>query len=739
MHKDYRSHVGTGTIIVAGLLSLISITSHAQSTGTAADKQATSNVLEEITVTARRREESLQRVPIAITALSEVDLVARSATTLTDLTGASPNLMVSPNNNTGGSASSIFIRGIGQSDTVITTDPGVGVYIDGVYLARTTGGLMDLADFDRVEILRGPQGTLFGKNTIGGAINITTKGPGDAFGGQFDVTVGNFHRFDISANVDIPTTETSAFRASFLQRRDDGYSIRADGTELGMAHRDIGRLQWRWNASDAVTVNWSADATRKRQNQNASTLLYVNPTAPIAGLENLFIQPFDTRYVPSNPYFNYGTGPVADNLESQGTSLRVKWKAAAATFDSVTAYRHQSSYTAEDADQSPANLLYFTDYQHSEQFSHEDHLSGSSFGSTLDWLVGVIYFRESAGEQQVSLQAPDLIPYIGNLTVFDTSSIISTSEALFAEASWHFAPQWKLTAGLRYTHETKDWQYAFQQYYSFTDVLPPGSLSHSWNPVTPKVGVDFQVSDAVLTYASVAKGFRSGGFNARANTASGLQSFDPETVVTYEVGVKAGAFDNRLRFNAAAFYSDYKDQQLLIIETTPAGGFVILTENAAKSRIQGVEAELTARPIPPLELSAAVGYLDTRIQSSIPGSGVVPGDRLQQSPPWSGNAAAQYTLPVESGSLLFRADYTVKAGYYNDAANTASVKSDGYALLNGRIAYDMGPKGVNVALFITNALDKRYLLTGIDTGAFGFGIGYYGPPRQYGASIGYKF
>jgi iron complex outermembrane receptor protein len=646
--------------------------------------------------------------------------------------------MIQPNNNTGSSASSIFIRGIGQSDTVITTDPGVGVYIDGVYLASTTGALLDLADFSEVEILRGPQGTLFGKNTIGGAINITTRAPGDTFGGHFDVTLGNFGRWDLSGAVDIPISDTSAFRLSFLQLRDDGYSVRADGVELGMHHRDIGRLQWRWTPSDTLTVNWSADATRKKENQNASTLLSVNPLAPLAALQNAFVSPFDDRWVPSNPFFNYGTAPVADNLDSAGTSVRVVWKPGAVTFSSITAYRNQTSYTAEDADQSPANLLYFTDYQHIEQFSHEDHLSGSAFGSTLDWLVGVIYFRESANEQQLSLQAADLIPYIGNITVFDTDSIVNNTEALFADATWRFAPNWKLTAGIRGTHEEKDWQFQFQQAITFVTTIPPGERSQSWNPVTPKLDVDFQLSDSVMTYVSAANGFRSGGFNARANTVTGLQSFDPETVWTYELGMKAEALDKRLRLNTDVFYSDYKNQQLLIIDTTPSGGFVVLTENAARSRVQGVEAEITARPIRPLELSASIGYLDTRVQSAIAASGVVPGDNLQQSPRWTGNAAIQYTQPAADGALMYRADYTVKSGWFNDAANTEAVRSGGYGLVNGRISYESA-RGWNVALFVKNMLDKRYLQVAIDTGSFGFNEGYFGPPREYGISLGYKF
>jgi hypothetical protein len=218
-----------------------------------------------------------------------------------------------------------------------------------------------------------------------------------------------------------------------------------------------------------------------------------------------------------------------------------------------------------------------------------------------------------------------------------------------------------------------------------------------------------------------------------------VKSFNPETIITYEVGVKSQFLENRVRFNTAVFYSDYKDMQLLILNTTASGGYVALTENAAKSRISGVEAELTAMPVPRVELTAGVGYLDSQVQSAVPNSGVVPGDRLMEAPRWSGNASAQYTQPVATGALKFRADCSVKSDVFQDAQNTPAIRSGGYGLLNARIGYAPDAPGWSAALFVTNITNKRYTLAGYDAGAFGFGFALWGPPREFGASVAYRF
>jgi iron complex outermembrane receptor protein len=703
------------------------------------NQSASRDSIEEVIVTARRREESLQDVPISITALSAADIVERSAANLADLTAATPNVQIAPSSIVGNAAAAIFIRGIGQFDNSITTDPGVGVYVDGVYFARTNGALLDLADFNEVEVLRGPQGTLFGKNTIGGAINITTNNPGDKFGGQVQVTAGNLDRFDYSAAVDIPLGPNDAMRVSLMRRSDDGYGRRPDGTTLGGHDRDIGRIKWHWTPSDSIDITWSADGTRKRENGSPMSLVYVNSQAPIAALENLLVAPFDKRYVPTNPYINYGTGPEKDDLDSTGTSFRIVWNVGGMKFDSITAFRNQKTTTLEDGDASPANMIQFNDSQSSQQFSEEDHLSGSAFGSHVDWLVGAIYFREKASDATLSLQVPNLEPFIGDFTTLNVDSVTDTSTGVFGDFTWHIVPDWSMNGGIRYTHEQKNWNYNYEHYLTQVQDFPPGELSNNWNPITPKLDLEFHPNEALLTYASIAKGFRSGGFNAYANSITGLQSFNPETVITYEVGLKSQFLANRVRFNTAVFYSDYKDMQLLILNTTASGGYVALTENAAKSRISGVEAEVTAMPVPRVELTAGVGYLDSQVQSAVPNSGVVPGDRLMEAPLWSGNASAQYTQPVATGALKFRADYSVKSDVFQDAQNTPAIRSSGYGLLNARIGYAPDAPGWSAALFVTNITNKRYTLAGYDAGAFGFGFALWGPPREFGASVAYRF
>jgi iron complex outermembrane receptor protein len=367
-------------------------------------------------------------------------------------------------------------------------------------------------------------------------------------------------------------------------------------------------------------------------------------------------------------------------------------------------------------------------------------VGGSAFGERLDWLVGAIVFREEADQQTLSLQVPDLAPLIGDLTRLDRYSITNTSVGVFGEATWHVTDRLGLTAGLRYTHEKKEWEFDFRRALSGTPILPAGGLDDSWDPVTPRVGVEFRPSDDVLTYASVAKGFRSGGFNARATSATGIQSFDPETVVSYEVGLKSQLFEDRLRVNAAAFYSDYEDIQLLIANASPGGGFEVSTENAATAEIRGIEVEVTARPVHGLDASIAVGYMDSEIEEAVPGSGVAAGNRLMEAPEWSAAASLQYTTSVRSyGELLLRADYAYKGETWHDAANTASLRTGGYGLANARIGFTPSGGAWDFAAFVTNLGDKRYRLTGFDASVFGFTDGVWGRPREFGASVTYRF
>jgi iron complex outermembrane receptor protein len=376
---------------LATILSLTSFAGLGEGGAAYADATASSGAttqLEEITVTARRREENLQNVPVSVVAFTEKNLQTHMIRNLEDVGAQSPNVMIVPSSNAGGSAASIYIRGIGQFDEIITTDPGVGVYIDGVYLARTTGALLNIGDFERVEVLRGPQGTLFGKNTIGGAVNITTHKPGNEPGGYVEATIGRFNRIDVKAAMNMPVVSNIlAARVSVATTNADGFGHQANGVDTGNKNSQAIRGQLRWTPNADVDVLLSGDKTRIRERMEPRSPAYINPAAPIAAAFNflggMFPQlfqgapDFGPQYLSSDPYFNYATGENTNNLDAWGTSLNVKWKLNSdITLSSITAYRKQSSRSALDGDNTPAIIIQFNEDIKQHQFSHEMQVRG---------------------------------------------------------------------------------------------------------------------------------------------------------------------------------------------------------------------------------------------------------------------------------------------------------------------------------------------------------------------------
>ncbi len=709
---------------------------------------AASVALEEVVVSARRKEENLQKVPVSVIAFTEKDLRKNSISNLQDVGAQSANVMIMPSSNAGASAASIYIRGIGQFDEIVTTDPGVGVYIDGVYFARTTGALLNIGDFQRVEVLRGPQGTLFGKNTNGGAINITTNKPSDKFGGYIDASYGRFDRIEVKGAVNLPIDDTLSARVSVASINADGFGRQANGVETGDKNAQAIRGQLRWTPSSDVDVVLSVDASRIDEHMEPRSAINIDDTGPIVSAFNMLgalfpeffegAPNFGPQYLSDDPYFNYATGENTNQLDAWGGSVNISWQINEnASLTSITAYRTQDSRSAIDGDQSPAIMIQFNEEIDQYQFSQELQLKGASFDGRLDWVTGVIYFYENADMVTDSFQVPDLRFFIGDTSRHDIHGIRNNSIGVFAEGTYHLTEQFSTTLGARYTYEKKKWSYDLRQHYFGAPLIPPGTETESWNPITPKFGLQFRPNEDVMTYVTVSKGFRSGGFNGRANSNVGLESFDPETVWTYEAGFKSQWLDNTLRLNGAVFYNDYRDLQILLVSASTEGGFDIFTRNAAKAKTQGIELEMLALPVEGLEISGSLGYLDAKIkQSEAPA--IPSGNRLQMSPEWSYNLAAQYTLPIESfGNVSFRVDWSHKSKTYFNSENTEALADD-FSSLNARLAF-LSEKGWELAGFVTNLTNAHNVVGGFDVGAFGYTSLQWGRPREYGVSLRAEF
>ncbi len=743
--KNMTIKAGSKLIWILVLIGGVSLKMENSAQAAAAEENS---ALGEIVVTARRKEENLQNVPVSVVAFTEEALREKAIRNLEEVGAQSVNVLVNPSSNAGSSAASIYIRGIGQFDELVTTDPGVGVYVDGVYMARTTGALLDIGDFQRVEVLRGPQGTLFGKNTIGGAINITTHQPDKETNGFLEATVGQFSRIDVKGAINLPiSAETLSGRISFSSRNASGYAHQANGVDTGNDNSQGVRGQLRWTPNGDTDVVLAADKSRIRERMEPRSLAYVNPAAPIAAGFNLLgslfpgaftgATSFGPQYLSSSPYFNFATGENTNDLDSWGVSLNAKLQFSENIgLTSITAYRDQKSRSAIDADTTPANLIQFNEDMQQNQFSEEAQLRGSSLDAKLDWVTGAIYFREKADMVSDSFQVPDLRLFIGDLSVHDLNGIKNDSIGAFAEATYHLTDKLAATVGARFTHEKKEWTHDFRQQFFGGALTVPGTESHSWNPVTPKVGFQYSWTPALMTYASVSRGFRSGGFNGRANSP-GDQSFDPEYVRTYEVGVKSQWLSNTIRLNAAAFYNDYRDLQILIVSATANGGFEIFTKNAAKAKTQGVELEIAATPLAGLEISGSVGYLDAKIKEST-SPAIAPGNTLQMSPKLSTNVGAQYRIPIGSfGNLSVGLNWAHKSKTYYDNSDSEAI-ADSFSMLNGRVAL-ISNKKWEVAGFMKNITNRANAVGGFDAAAFGFGMLQYGRPREYGVSARYEF
>ncbi|MGH8185098.1 MAG: TonB-dependent receptor, partial [Steroidobacteraceae bacterium] len=360
--------------------------------------------LEEIIVTARRREESLQSTPVAVTALSGEALETRGAATVDAVSQFVPNVQFDGAAALSGGAynATVFIRGIGQNDFAIFSDPGAAMYLDGVYLGRSIGGIMDAIDLERVEVLRGPQGTLFGRNTIGGAVNIVSRQPTDELEGEVSLTGGRFNRFDGKAVVNIPLNETLSTRFTVASINRDGYQKRlTDGADPGDKDARIGRVQALWNASENVDLTLSLDATRVRQNSAPLTLVDVAPVGvPFMNLYNGLValglgipapngaSTVNASWITSDIDQTWAGGPSVNDLDTRGASLTVDWDLGAAAIKSITAYRELEALFARDGDNTPFTFRETVNDDDQDQFSQELQLAGTSFDDRLTWLVG---------------------------------------------------------------------------------------------------------------------------------------------------------------------------------------------------------------------------------------------------------------------------------------------------------------------------------------------------------------
>lgn len=683
--------------------------------------------LEEVIVTARRKQEDLQTVPLSVVAFSADSLEKRSISSLGDLGQVVPNLTVGTGVAFGGSIASIFIRGIGQDRGASTAESGVGTYVDGIFLGQSDGGLIDLLDVERIEVLRGPQGTLFGKNSIGGAINFVSKKPASEKEGKIEFTVGKFDRLDVEGMVNIALSDNVFARVSALSKSRDGYVkdvYDPNATvDLGDVNSRAIRGQLLWEANSDLQVNFSYDWISTSTNGTPFNIVAVNPDAPrLPGSD----EPLPT--LTGDHFVTQLSADTFSEFEGYGLGMVIDWKIGDLSLKSLTSYRTFDNEFMVDVDGSAAVLRDELVTRDHEQYSQEFHLKGDAFSGNMDYIVGVFLFNKNPTDTRA--QQRNTLGGLNSL-YFDEET---DSYALFGEGTIHLLDDFDITLGIRQTWEEKEIVASRNG--------TVGQQKEKWSPTTYRFSGNYQWTEDFMTYASFATGFKSGGFNDRTPNPAlpfeGLMPYDEEVAATYEVGFKSDILGGRARLNGAVFHTDYTDLQLISLVNGSSN-----VSNVGEAEIDGIELDLTLLVTEKLQLDASAAWLDARVTDDQGNTTISNGAQLAKSPEYAYTIGLEYLfdqLPTE-GTLSARLDWGWKDDYRMVGAENISVSQEAHGLLNTRLTYRSTSGNYMLALYGTNITDKEYIISGADlrNTPFANTVVEIGRPREWGISLKTEF
>jgi iron complex outermembrane receptor protein len=688
--------------------------------------------LEEVVVTARKREESAEDIPIAITSMGEMAIENTGATAMDDLVASVPNLAMDPNGN---SLNSWGMRGIVSVTRNAGQESGLGVYIDGVFAGRPASFNFPMNDIQQVEVLRGPQGSLFGRNTIAGAINITTKKPTDELEGRIKVSLGNYERQDLQADVSGPLIDgvLSGKLSGFSFQRDGYVDNLFDGDSYMDDDRVGGRGALYWTPSNNLEMSLSVDYLEQDNRQ-----LFGQTMEPIL---NTFVPDW---YQPDAYKVNQND-PNQEQIESGGIGLTVNWDLESGfTLTSITAQRFADFKLVADDDAGPLTLSYSHFQDNSDTFSQELRLTSPS-NDSYDYIVGLYYLEQEVDANRITA----VVPYPDNsFGISSKSSVDSEAWAIFGTANVYLTEALTFTLGLRYTDEQKhsDFTQVDSAGVGFPDLrFSPAQQDDAWSG---DISLGYVLSETTNLYASVRKGVKSGGFQTDIVdfTSEDLFVFGPEEAISYELGFKATLLDRRLRFNAAMFHTEYDDMQVGQLL-----GLGFTTTNAGQSEIDGLEFELEWMASQNLALGLSLGLLDHKYTSYRGCNGAAvncDGNALQLVSDWSAAANIDYTHPLSNGaSLDFHFDWTSRDEYFTDAVNDPDLVVEQRSLLNARIGYTTADEMVSVYLWAKNITDEeydsllwKYPITPLAFGESTTGLErLVGEPRTYGVELSYRF
>jgi iron complex outermembrane receptor protein len=747
-------------------------------------------MVEEIVVTARKRAESLQEVPVAISAFSGDELRNQSIQEFVDLGAQLPGVYITQAQ-ADPTIAVVAIRGQSQADTLMTTDSSAGVYVDGVNLPRQQGMNANIFDIERVEVLKGPQGTLYGRNTTGGAINIITRKPDyQGWHGYLEGGGGNESFTQFSGAVNVPLGETAAARLAAQKTDQDGWGeSRTTGNELYDQDELFLRGSLMFDPTDRLNILLQADYLDIDEGGAAEKLLQPggnpfdpsNPLPPtpaiVAGVELGVLNPAD---IPSaaNPIpgptfvpgvmagFEAMSGFADGDLLKTDSDADVYSEATlwggglTINFDvtddialqSITGYRNWETDRLLDLDGTPFTVLHPRLMVDADFFSQELQLLGTS--NRLDWVLGAYYSREEGNDGSITSAVAAINPFQPNVLDGDVEN---SSWAVFGQGTYAVTETLDVTAGLRYTEEKKELTSSNRVFNQLTQQfvcqLPPGTVpidqcsaefSDTFNDPSWLLSANYQLGDRMMAYGSVARGFRGGGQNLRGGSdPNSFSAFEPETATTYEVGFKGDFLDALLRLNAAAYFTEYEDIQRSIIVPGSGGNVVTVLTNAAEAEITGFEAEAWLHPTEFLSFFATVGYMDFEYKDfdSLAADGVTVSDRSGEDsglPEWQYSISGRFDQPVGNNRLAIQIDYSWRDDVNTNPSSAApnAVIQDSYGLWNARIEYTLQETGLTFALWGKNLGDEEYIVDTTDfSGNIGHTVSVVGRPRSYGLTM----
>ncbi|GHF18010.1 TonB-dependent receptor [Kordiimonas sediminis] len=734
--------------------------------------------LEEITVTAQKRSESLQDVPIAVTAISGEELRKGNIASLQDVGNRTPGMVFaafSPGQ------PEIAIRGIGTKEDGASASDSTVVSIDGVYIAARTAQVFDIFDLERVEVLRGPQGTLYGKNSIGGSINFVTSKPSEVTKIRFRQTVGNYGTLDTGGMLSGAISDTLFGKIAFSRRDRDGYIKNVlPGENFGEMWGEQETFAWRgqlvWAPNDRFEALWSIDG--------ADDSMGATNREPIGSAGPLHDGGHASDPVAVNEALG-GAGSPWDTLAETegyterdvfGTHLKLEYQMDFATLTSITAYRESDFDWLEDSEGLPPypGLIDLTGQsgnpgpllvddaskgftfdindsaiETSEQWMQELRLT-SPGGETFDWLVGAFF-----SDEEIERSETFFFPTLGGPDGSDDETSYQTHEgkswALYGQGTYNISDQLGLTLGLRYSNDKKDGTAEVVLDRGIGLLLKPFdevAFSESWNDLSWRIALDYRVNDDLLVYANVSTGFKSGGFTGSASTAATAATpFGPEEATNYEFGFKSDLFDSRLRLNATMFYTDYKDLQVTRFFQPVGSGFgEFITENAGEAEIKGLEIEWTALLTRSLVFGGSYAYLDakyTKFQgtpSAADPDANFDGNRLRQAPKHSFNAYAEYTFDLgDKGEIAAKLDWRYQGHSFYDADNNDLATIPSYDIWDARVAWMSADGRYELAAWGQNIGNEKYRTHVFTQRGSRIAFAQYGMPRTYGLTFTYNY